>query len=161
MVEQGTSVFETRALPLQTLVPIIPLSFIIAVIGSVLAQPTGAQPLITSFSLFFFLLWGVLLGMFIITLFFSKMAIDKGGIALQTPWVRMLGYRGFPVTLSFDEIEIKPKWGGRVLIITRKKEIGTAKKLFWSTAMLGGFWEMPIKWRETLSALKEAQDKTR
>lgn len=156
-LEGKTSAFETRAIPLLVVVVLLELSFIVAVISYALIVSKVLQQNLSLVSITWFVIWCILLGSGGITVIFSKMKIDKEGISLRSPWVSLFGYKGFPSTLYFNEICIKPKWGGRILIITRGKDLDLAKKIVWLTALLGGYWLMPTKWKETLKVLKKHQ----
>jgi hypothetical protein len=94
----------------------------------------------------------------VISLFFSKMEIDDEGVTIRTPWVRMVRYRAFPFHLRFDEIRIKPVWDGRILVIVRAEQLDWLKRIVWSTAILGGYWVMPFKWKESLEIIENLQN---
>ncbi len=138
---------ETKAIPLQVALPIILLSFLVGVTGyalvrsEVLRQNMGAVA--------WFIFWCILIVVGLITVLFSDIRIDKQGISFRTPWVRLLGFKGFPVRFSFDEARIKFRWGGRLLIINKGN--------FWVNLLLYSFWVMPFKWKESMEIIKEIQ----
>jgi hypothetical protein len=76
----------------------------------------------------------------VITLSFSKLEINEESVTVVPAFMRIFRYKGFPYNFRFDEIRIKPVWGGRILQIGRAEEIDLPKRIFWSTALLGGFW---------------------
>ena len=94
----------------------------------------------------------------VVTLAFSKLEINEESVTVIPAFMRILRYKGFPYSFRFDEIHIKPVWGGRILQIGRSEEIDLPKRIFWSTALLGGFWVMPIKWKKSLKLIKGFQN---
>ncbi len=134
-------------MPLQVALPIIPLSFIVWVAGYALVRSEVLRQYLAAVAWFIF--WCILLVVGLVTMLFSEMRIDKQGISFRTPWVRLLGYRGFPVHFSFDEARIKFRWGGRLLMIN--------KGSFWVNLLLYNFWLMPFKWQESMEIIKDIQ----
>ncbi len=138
---------ETKALPLQVALPLILLSFIVGVTGYALAQSEALRQNMGAVAWFIF--WCVLTAVGLLTMLFSDIRIDKQGIAFRTPWVRLLGFKGFPIHFTFEEARIKFRWGGRLLTMS--------KGGFWVNLLFYSFWVMPSKWKESMEIIKESQ----
>jgi hypothetical protein len=93
-----------------------------------------------------------------VNLFFSKMTIDEESITLVPAFMRISRYRSFPYSFRFDEICIKRVLGGRILVIGGAEQNDLSKKIIWSTALLGGLWVMPIKWKKSLKIIDGFQN---
>ncbi len=96
----------------------------------------------------------------LVTFFFSTMTVDCEGITLMTPWSRLLGFRFFPLHFGFDEIQVEFKWNGRLLTFARTDVMGWKKQAVWSVLVMGGFWVLPAKWRETWGVIEKLRSPT-
>jgi hypothetical protein len=134
---------KTHIIALQVALPILPVFFLVAISSGFFNFDLIRQDIIT---LAWFTLWlAVLIGLVITTLF-SEMCIDSTGLSFRTLWIRLLGFKGYPVNFSFDEMELRSKWKGRLLVI------GKGGKL--TNLLLYNFWVMPFKWRESGEIVK-------
>jgi hypothetical protein len=77
---------------------------------------------------------------------------------LVPAFMRISRYRSFPYSFRFDEICIKRVLGGRILVIGGAEQNDLSKKIIWSTALLGGLWVMPIKWKKSLKIIDGFQN---
>ncbi len=94
----------------------------------------------------------------ILTLFFTRLIIDKEGILIQAPLSRLIHYRYFPLHHNFNEIKIDTKWNGRLLIILKGNQLDWLRRITWQTIM-GGSWLMPFKWHESLELIENFKNK--
>lgn len=94
----------------------------------------------------------------VVNLLFSKMAIDEERVTLVPAFMRIFRYRSFPYSFRFNEIHIKPVLGGRILVIGGAEQTDLPKRIIWSTALLGGLWVMPIKWKKSLQVIEGFQN---
>ncbi len=92
-----------------------------------------------------------------ITLFFSRLEINEEAVFINPPINRLTRFRRFPLYLYYDEIKIDTRWNGRILIIARGNQLDWMKRTAWWTILLGGFWLMPIRWRESLELIEKFQ----
>lgn len=148
----ASAVFETRAIPLQ-LVPVVAL--LLFWVGIVVNMLVGyrvylQQKGLTTVAIGIAGGFGFLLCLALISLFFHKVKVENGGITFQTPYIRLLRYKPFPIHISFDEMHIKQVWSGRVLVFTDVKELKWTKRAL----LFGGIWVMPIKRKECIRAIK-------
>jgi len=79
------------------------------------------------------------------------MIIEEDGITFQG--LRIFKYTRFPMYLSFDEIRIKPVWGGRILVFASGEEMKRIRRIL----LFGGIWVMPFKWKESIEVIKNFQ----
>ena len=86
------------------------------------------------------------------------MEIDEESVTLVPAFMRIVRYKSFPYSFRFDEIRIKPVLGGRILLIGGAEQIDLPKRIIWSTALLGGLWVMPIKWKKSLKIIEGFQN---
>ena len=93
-----------------------------------------------------------------VNLLFSKMEIDEESLTLVPAFMRIFRYKAFPYSFRFDEIRIKPVWGGRILLIGGAEQNDLPKRIIWSTALHGGLWVMPIKWKKSLKLIEGFQN---
>jgi len=151
-VDTSSSLFETRAIPLQMVPPFAGVSFLVGyTIDWLVRYPESLQkPGLAIGAMVFVFFWGSLLCLGVITLIFYKIRIEEDGIALQAPIVRIIGYSSFPMYLSFDEIRIKTVWGGRILVFVSGEEIKLIRRIL----LFGGFWVMPFRWKECLEVIR-------
>ncbi len=147
--EARSQELETSVISLHVALPIIPLSLIVAAIGYGLMQPEILRQKVNVFAVVWFILWCILLVGLLIAAFFSKMRIDKQGVSFRSPWVYLLGFKGFPVTFSFDEARIKARWRGRLFTINKGNK--------WTAILFYSFWVMPIKWKESSEIIRKLQ----
>jgi hypothetical protein len=94
----------------------------------------------------------------VVNLLFSKMEIAEERVTLVPAFMRIFRYKSFPYSFRFDEICIKPVLGGRILVIGGAEQIDLSKRIIWSTALLGGLWVMPIKWKKSLKIIEGFQN---
>lgn len=143
---------ETRAIPLQ-LVPVVAFLFfwVGIIINMVVYYPAILQRAdftIAAIAMAGF--FGFLLFLGLLSLIFHKIKIEEDGITFQTPYVRILKRKPFPMHMSFDEIRIKRVWGGRILVFKGVKGLKLSKRAL----LFGGTWIMPIRWRECIKTIK-------
>ena len=148
--ETHSQELETSVISLHIALPIIPLSLIVAAIGYGLMQPETLNQRLNLITVAWFIIWCTLLAGLLIATFFSKMRIDKQGVSFRSPWVYLLGYKGFPLTFSFDEARISTRWGGRILGVTKGSK--------WVAIMFYSFWVMPTKWKESSEIIRKLKD---
>jgi hypothetical protein len=137
--------FETRAVSLHVAFPLIPVSFIVGISGYALLQFEALRHNIGVVGWFIF--WCILAVGLLITALFSDLRVDSEGVSFRTPWVRLLGFKGFPVTFSFDEAKIKYRWGGRLIVINKGNAL--------VNMLLYSFWLMPYKWKESIEIIEK------
>lgn len=119
---------------------------------------TVQQQGLTVFAAATYVVFSISLFAGVVNLLFSKMEIDEERVTVMPAFMRIFRHRFFPYSFRFDEIRIKPVWGGRILVIGRAEQIDWPKRIVWSTALLGGFWVMPIRWKESLEIIENLQN---
>lgn len=151
-VVTSSSPFETRAIPLNMVPPFAMISFVVGnvIYGLVRYPEFLQQPGLAIGAMVFVIFWGSLLCLGVITLIFYKIRIEEDGITLRAPIIRIIGYRSFPMYLGFDEIRVKPVWGGRILGFVSGEETKLIRKIL----LFGGLWVMPFRWRKCLEIIR-------
>ena len=149
-VVASSYLFKTWVLPLQMVPAIAAISFLVAIeVNMLVRHPESLQQTgLTIVALGFTIFWGSLLCLGLINLPFNKMIIEEDGITFQG--LRIFKYTRFPMYLSFDEIRIKPVWGGRILVFASGEEMKRIRRIL----LFGGIWVMPFRWKECIEVIK-------
>jgi hypothetical protein len=154
------SSFETHVVPLHIFAALaLAYLFEIYFTWFFLTHPvTVQQKGLTVFAWVTYVVFALSLFAGVVNLLFSKMEIDEESVTLVPAFMRIVRYKSFPYSFRFDEIRIKPVLGGRILLIGGAEQIDLPKRIIWSTALLGGLWVMPIKWKKSLKIIEGFQN---